>query len=131
MEEEVAMEKEEKKGEKIDYLFKEFMGEKYYKLDNSVIACTIEMKDLKISFELFRREIAIGFVPRATLDLYELNVQAHIVVLEQKLKDLKDEIRESQQKAISTLERIWLHVGSVGVIIGVAIVVLEYLQRVH
>jgi hypothetical protein len=103
----------------------------YELLSDTVKSLSIDIKDIKLGFEQFRRDIVTGFVPRDILDLRVVNMQAQMTVLEQKLSDLKEEIRINEQKAIGHVERTWLRMGTLGGLIGVIVAVLEFLQKAH
>jgi hypothetical protein len=91
----------------------------------------VDIKDLRLAFEQFRRDTAIGFVSHDILDLHMINMKAQMETLEQKFNDLREDIRMSEQKSIGNVERIWMRLGTTGGIIGVVIALLELLQRIR
>lgn len=91
---------------------------------------TGDIRDLRIAFEQFRRDIAMGFVPRDILDQRVNTVQNQMSTLEQKFSDLGKAVRSQQQSAIGSIERLWFRIGSSAGAIGMIIVIVElFLQK--
>jgi hypothetical protein len=92
---------------------------------------TGDIRDLRIAFEQFRRDIAMGFVPRDILDLRVNNIQNQMSTLDQKFSDLGKIIRLQEQRTIGDIERLWLRVGSSVGIIGVIFFIVEFFLHRH
>ena len=91
----------------------------------------VDIKDLRLAFEQFRQDTAIGFVSHDILDLRMINMQGQMKTLEQKFGDLREDIRRSEQKSMGYVEQTWMRLGTTGGIIGVVIALLELLQKVR
>jgi hypothetical protein len=63
----------------------------------------VDIKDLRLAFEQFRRDTAIGFVSHDILNLHMINMQAQMETLEQNFSDLREDIRRSEQKSIASI----------------------------
>ncbi|HTK08205.1 MAG TPA: hypothetical protein VL485_13620 [Ktedonobacteraceae bacterium] len=87
---------------------------------------TEDIRELRIAFEQFRRDIAMGFVPRDILELRVNTIQNQISILEQKFSDLGKAIRSQELRAIGNVERLWLRVGSSVGIIGIVIALADF-----
>jgi len=130
---EAEMESEEQgyDSENIDRFFRKFVNEKYHELNNNVNICSKDTKDLKVSFELFRREIAMQFISRESVSARESEIETNINGIEHQIKEIREELQVSQRNSINIIERIWLHLISIGAIIVLVIELLDYVQRLR
>jgi len=130
---EAEMESEEQgyDSENIDRFFRKFVNEKYHELNNNVNICSKDTKDLKVSFELFRREIAMQFISRESVSARESEIETNINGIEHQIKEIREELQVSQRNSINIIERIWLHFIAIGAIIVLVIELLDYVQRLR
>jgi len=130
---EADMESEEQgyDSENIDRFFRKFVNEKYHELNNNVNICSKDTKDLKVSFELFRREIAMQFISRESVSARESEIETNINGIEHQIKEIREELQVSQRNSINIIERIWLHFIAIGAIIVLVIELLDYVQRLR